>query len=202
MTTQDMIISVTLKISNNIKNRNITPQRILHFLNLSQEELVTDKLILDKTTNLYEYYDVDYELFSSLIDNVVLNMQGTVDDKYFLLPDNHYLMLASSELIKNNGERANVKLLKLSSHKMLSSLPYYKDNELFTNLIQFSNKIKLVVNNTSVEKINLFYIKKPSVITSGEDCKLNLMYHLAIVEKAVVNIFKSYEDPNGVQINN
>ena len=202
MTTQEMIIGVNLKISNNIKNRNISKERILFFLNFSQDELVTDNLILDKTTNLYEFYDVKEELLSPITENVVLNIIKDTTGEYFQLPDNHYLMLNSSEVIKDNGEKVNVKLVKVSSHKSLTSLPYYKDNKLFVNLIQFSNKIKLVQSDTTVIKINLFYIKKPPVITDSESCKLNLIYHSSVVEKAVVNIFKSYEDVNGTQINN
>lgn len=198
MTTEDMIIAVNLKLSNSIKNTNINKERILYFLNISQEELLTDYLKVNKTSNLYEYFDAEYELFSPLIKEEKIS----IVDYSFALPNNHYLTLNFSNLIDKKGNKISIKLLKLNNHSSISDLPYYKDNSLFINVIQFSKQIKLLENNDNVAKIDLFYIRKPVIISDTTNCELNLMYHLQVVEKAIVNIYKSYEDIQGLQINN
>ena len=199
MTTQELIIGITLKISNNVKFRTIDERRILYFLNFTQQEMITDSLVLSKTSNSYEYHNASYELIQPFINNKKIDI---VRDTYsFNLPSNYLLILNNTQLITKDSKTINIKILKTSISSDLASLPYYKSNSIFINVLEYNNKIYLQESNINITNLNLFYIRQPSQITINNTSELNLLYHVLLLEKTVSNILKSFEDINSLNIN-
>ena len=203
MTTQELIIGITLKISNNVKFRTIDERRILYFLNFTQQEMITDSLVLSKTSNSYEYHNASYELIQPFIVTKRIDIENDINFNtyFFKLPSNYLLMLNNTQLITKDNKSINTKVLKTSMSSDLASLPYYKNNNMFINVLEYNNRIYLQENNLNIKKLNLFYIRQSSPITISSTSELNLLYHVLLLEKTVSNILKSFEDINSLNIN-
>jgi hypothetical protein len=202
MTTQEIIIGIKLKLSNNVKFRNIDDRRILFFLNITQNQILTTSLIQDKSTNLFESYNASYELLQCFINTIDLPIQQVTgkDQYFFILPENYLLMLNNSQLI-NKDRSINIKVLKTSISTDISYLPYFKNNFLFENVVEYDNKIYLSDNKSNILKLSLSYIRKPNDITVDSKIELSLLYHYTLLENTVSNILKSFEDINSLQLN-
>lgn len=203
MTTQELIIGITLKISNNVKFRTIDERRILYFLNFTQQEMITDSLILSKTSNSYEYHNASYELIQPFITSKRIDIEKDIDFNtcFFSLPSNYLLMLSNTQLINSDNSTINTKVLKTSVSSDIANLPYYKNNNIFINVLEYNNRIYLQEANPNIIKLYLFYIRQSSEITINNTSELNLLYHVLLLEKTVSNILKSFEDINSLNIN-
>lgn len=186
-----MIIDVTVKLNklNGNSTRRLQDEEIIWYLNDAQYELIRNNIRPNNTNGFYEIDEVNQELFTNILKGSFVTRNSSNE---FVIPDDCYLLLSGE--VSFGSKKLKLNKIKSDTASTINSLPFYKGNNTFVNVLQFGNKLKVQKDSVDFKEIYLIYITKPPTITITDDCKLREFYHILISELAQQNIIASSGD--------
>lgn len=190
MTTKEMIIDITVKLSklNGNSDKKLQDEEIIWFLNDAQLELIRNNIRPSNSNGFFEIDEVNHELFT----NILVGSNITKKENKFLIPDDCQVII--SGVVNKQNKKLKLHKIKSSLSSTVNSLPFYKGGVTFINVLQFGNELKFENDSNDFNEIYLIYISKPSTITIVDNCKLKEFYHPLISELAQHNIITSSGD--------
>ena len=145
------------------------------------KNLIT-KIILDNNLYYYKWLDYKDEKAKNLFDDLINCFQGDTLEKFFINKKNKNfaLIINDIEKIKLKNEKTRIKdLLKLNNNKKLFPIIFISNmqhNKLLTDILEYSNAIKLIQpnNNDLLILLNRIILKE-KIIINDEKIKLKII---------------------------